>query len=385
MRICLNTLFFILLLTTTTYCSQQENILELIDRSEEGRDILNAIYLELKLSSPNLNRGNILGILTNSRQNAARNEQAQKANQASQERACKTDLHTLHRNINENEKSEFTVTRHLNSNVHALKKNQQYIDRSKEESNGYEGLRNIITSNKNKFTEYINASIANINKIITIVSSGRRFLNTAHRAAGTQAFIQVSNEYVTGLSELRVDFANTFDNVNGLRPIIASLLQTMADPQTVGKEVIRSRVLRLLHEVSKALNRRKDELEARAEGADAVFNALLTNIAENKTRVQKLQERLDAERNSLQKRQGALNDSRTRAHNITQFSQSALRIRAQQCTQAKERSARMIVSIQKAKNIVAQIEEILQERFGQLKSYFLERKMRLNVEMNSEF
>jgi hypothetical protein len=104
MRTCLNTLFFILLLTTTTLCSQQENILELIDRSEEGRDILNAIYLELKLATPNLDRGRLFEILKTSKANAARSENNQKARDARHEKACSNDLHLLHKNINENEK-----------------------------------------------------------------------------------------------------------------------------------------------------------------------------------------------------------------------------------------------------------------------------------------
>lgn len=223
--------------------------------------------------------------------------------------------------------------------------------------------------------------MGNVNKILGLVRSSKRLLKVTHKNAGGQAFIQVPNTFVTGLSEIRVDFANTFDNVKGLRPIIASLLQTMADPNNVGKEVIRTRLIRLLHEIVKSLNKAKDDLEAQLEGGQAVFDALLKNIGENKVRVQKLQERLDAERNTLNKRQSALNDSRARAHNISSFSRTALKIRAEQCTLSKERNTKMIVSIQKQKNIVAQIEEILQERFGQLKGFFLERKMRLNVDV----
>lgn len=370
------------MLTTATLCTQQ-NILELIDQSEEGRDILNAIYLELKLSNPNnLNQGKLFDILKSSKQNAQRSAANQKERVARHRKACHNDLHALHNNIAENEKSEFTVTRHLNSNVHAMKKNQQYLERSKEEFNQYEGLRNLIASNRQKFNDFVHSSIANVDKILALIASGRRLLKAAHKTAAGHAFIQIKGEFITGLSEIRVDFANTFDNINGLRPIIASLFQTMADPNNVGKEVIRSKLIRLLHEVAKALRHRRDDLEARLEGADAVFEALLKNIAENKTRVQKLQERLSGERNSLDKRQGALADSRTRAHNITHFSHVALQIRGQQCALAKERNTRVMVSIQKIKNIVAQIEEILQERFGQLKGFFIERKLRLNADMN---
>jgi len=376
MRTCLNTLFFILLLTTSTLCAQ-ENILELIDQSEEGRDVLNAIYLELKLASPELNRGVVFEILKTTKQNAARSEALQKERNARRQASCQSDKQVLGKNIAENEKSEFTVTRHVNSNVHAMKKNQQYIDRSKDEFNQYEGLRNLITANREKFSAFIKNSIDSSKKVIGMVENGRKILEAAHKAAGGNAFVQLPGHFITGLTEIRVDFANTSDNVNGLRPIIASLLQTMADPSNVGKEVIRSRVVKLLKEVSKTLNQRIDDLEARAEGADAVFEALLKNIAENKTRVQKLQERLDSERNSLSKRQGALDDSRTRAHNITSFSQVAWHIRHEQCLAQRERSTKLAVSTQKLKNIVAQIEEMLQERFGQLKGFFIERKMRL--------
>jgi len=277
--------------------------------------------------------------------------------------------------------------------LHAVKKNNQYLDRSKEEFDQYEGLRNLLNVNRQKFDDYQKRSIVNINKVIELVKNGRKLLKTQHKvaakqvvhaaatgkkaAAGKHAFIEVETEFVTGLSEIRVEFANTFDNINGLRPIISSLFQTMADTNKVGKEVIRSRLLRLLHEIINVLNKRKDDLEARSEGANAVFEALLKNCEENKTRVQKLQERLAGEKNSLNKRQGALTDSKNRAHNITHFSKIAFAVRSQQCSEMKERNAKLTVSIQKSKNIVAQIEEILQERFGQLKGFFIERKMKL--------
>ena len=73
----------------------------------------------------------------------------------------------------------------------------------------------------------------------------------------------------------------------------------------------------------------------------------------------------------------ALNDSRTRAGRITVLSQQAEEIRNSQCHRIKVRNARLHVSNQKVKNLVAQIEAILQERFGALKSFFLERKMRV--------
>jgi len=377
MRTCLNTLFFILLLTTSTLCSQ-ENILELIDQSPEGRDILNAIYLEVKIASPELNRGAVYQILQNTKRNAQRNEVEHKANLARHASSCKNDTAVLHGNMIENQRHDMTISRHLNSNNHAIGRNGKYISRALAEFNQYESLRNLITVNRERFSTFTKTSIEKSKKINELMTNAKKLLIAASKQAAGHAFIQLPSNLISGFTEIRVEFANISDNMNGLRPIISSLLQVMADPSNVGKDAIRAHLVKMLHDVKKSISQRIDELEQRLDGADAVFEALLKNIAENKTRVQKLQERLDSERVSLEKRKSVLVDARTRSANITNLSKSAIEIRHQQCANMREDSTRRVVSNQKLKNIVAQIEEILQERFGQLKGFFIERKMRLN-------
>jgi len=136
-----------------------------------------------------------------------------------------------------------------------------------------------------------------------------------------------------------------------------------------------------LKNLIKVLHRSRDRQERRNEGAQAIYEALLKNFAENKTRCNKLEQRLVSERNVLTKRQVALNDALKRARKITGLSKQAFAIRQKQCRSSKRRNARLFVKLQKMKNIVAQIEEILQERFGNLKSYFIERKAVQKVEV----
>jgi len=258
--------------------------------------------------------------------------------------------------------------------MHATTKNRQYIDRNKGEFNSYDQLSNLIVANRGKWNEWHSNSLSNMNKVLTALRRARKILRNAQRVAHGSAFIELKGEDLTALSEIRVEITSTNDEFDGLRPIITSLLQTMSEVPQIGKSEIRRRVLRVLKALIKTMQAGRDRLERRNEGAQALYEALLKNFAENKTRCQKLERRLVSERDVLVKRQVALSDSLKRARNITRLSKQVFQVRHRQCRSSKRRNARLFVRLQKMRNIVAQIEEILQERFGNMKSYFIERK-----------
>jgi FtsZ-binding cell division protein ZapB len=364
---------------TASALASQENLLDLMDQSKEGRDILNSIYLQLHTSGPNLERGKIMEVLTTAKQNADKSARRQKNKMKRHKKSCKTERALLRNHTNANERHEFTVNRHLNANKHALNKNQQFIDRSRKELDSYVSLSNLLKANRAKWNEFIRGRIGRMNTVVRLLRKARRHLLNQHKAAMGTEFIEVQAPFVQALSELRTEFTNMEDNFDGLRPIIANLMQSSTTPAVVGKNVLRSRLIKLLKTIIKTIRKRRDLLEQFNEGADSLFEALLKSFEENKTRVTKLLERLAHEKNLLEKRQGALKDGLTRAHRITVLSQQAQGIRSKQCRRVKVRNARLRVSLQKIRNIVAQIEEILQERFGKLKSFFIERRMKFDT------
>jgi len=367
---------FIMFMITASALASQENLLDLMDQSKEGRDILNSIYLELHTATPTLQRGKILEVLTTAKQNADKSQRRQKQKMKRHKSKCRAERAVLRNHTNENERHEFTVNRHLNANAHAIHKNGQFIERSKKELDSYIALSNLLKANRGKWNEFVKGRLDRMGKVVRLLRKARRHLINEHKAAMGSEFVEVKSDFITSLSQLRVEFTNTEDNFDGLRPIIANLLQSSASPQVVGKNVLRSRLIKLLKGIIKVIRKRRDLLEQHHEAADAIFEALLKSFDENKTRVQKLLERLAHEKNLLDKRQGALKDSRKRAHRITVLAHGVEEIRHRQCTRYKVRNAKLRVSIQKIRNIVAQIEEILQERFGKLKSFFIERKMK---------
>jgi DNA repair exonuclease SbcCD ATPase subunit len=280
--------------------------------------------------------------------------------------------------LNANEKHEFTINRHLNANKHAINKNAQFIARSKAEHDAYGALTNLLKANRAAWNKFVGGKLNKMNTIIKLLRKARRHLINQHKVAMGTEFVEVKPEVISALSELRVEISNIDDSFGGLRPVINSLLETMRSPPRLGKNGIRVSLIRILKSIIKSIRKRRDTLEQQNEGAKSIFEALLKSFDENMTRVNKLLERLANEKNLLQKRQGALNDSYKRAHRISVLSAKALAIRSSQCHQVTVRNAKLHVSLQKIKSLVAQIEEILQERFGKLKTFFSQRKMKFD-------
>jgi len=371
---------FLIFMITASALASQENLLSMMDQSKEGRDILNAIYLQLHTAAgPNLERGKIMEVLTTAKQNADKSSRRQGKKMKRSKKTCKTDKALLRNHTNANERHEFTINRHLNANQHALQKNQQFINRSKKELEAYVSLSNLLKANRQKWNEFIKGRMERMRNVVKLLRKARRQLINQHKAAMGTEFVEVGAEFITGFTELRAEFANIDDHFDGLRPIINNLIQTAATPVAVGKNVIRSRLIKLLKTIIKTIRKRRDLLEQFNEGADSLFEALLKSFDENKTRVTKLLERLAHEKNLLDKRHSSLKDSLTRAHRITVLAQQAQTVRGKQCRRVAVRNARLRVSLQKIRNIVAQIEEILQERFGKLKTFFMERQMKFQT------
>jgi len=367
---------FLIFMITASALASQDNLLDLMDQSKEGRDILNAIYLQLHTAGANLERGKVIEVLTTAKQNADKSVRRQKPKLKRAKKNCKAEKAVLRNHTNANERHEFTVQRHGLANKHALSKNQQFITRSQKERDAYTALSNLLKANRAKWNEFITGRINRMNKVVKALRKARRHLINQHKIAMGSEFVEIKPDLVSALSEIRVELSNIEDNFDGLKPIIASLMESAATPAVVGKNVLRSRLIKLLKTIIKTIRKRRDLLEQYHEGAEALFDALLKSFDENNGRVSKLLERLAHEKNLLEKRQTALKDAHTRAHRITVLSAKVLKIRTKQCRGTKVRYAKLFVSIRKIRNIVAQIETILQERFGKLKSFFIERKVK---------
>jgi len=344
----------------------------MIEKEPEGKQLMDALFLQVQMKGANLQQGDIYKVLKFTRDRADKLESSIEKKKKKKKALCKSDLQDFSSKVLQNQKWEFTIGRHVENNERQATRLKTYIDRVTQEQEDYQALENIIQAAWGKWKDFQLKALAALKKVLQGLKKARNSLKSLEEQG---ALVQLSegSQYFTALNEVRVDFEGNSVNLEGFRPIITKLLELMANTEAINKPLVRRKLRDVLRKISRQLRERRNEIKAINERQNAIFSALIESYKENLLRIKKLLARLNKEAEHLQKRGTELKDSNTQARKITIVSKDIFTTRKRQCIAGAERVARLYVGIQKTRNIVAQIGEILAERFGALKTFFVER------------
>jgi len=368
-------LFLLFLALTSCYCN--DSILKMIEKQNEGRELMNALFLQVKSKGANLQQGDVYRVLKFARDRADKVETDIQNRIQHNNQACTQDLKNFATKVHENQKWEFTISRHVENNERASKRLRNFMDRTQQEQNDYQALQNIIKASWTKWKNFQSTAVANLNRVRKSLNRAVSSLRLLEEQGAALLQTGENNKYLTNLNEIRVDFEGNFVNLEGFRPVIVKLLELMSNTSAVNKPLVRRKLIAVFRKISSQVEQRVDEIKAIGERQNAIFGSIIESYKENLLRIKKLLERLNNESNHLQKRGLALTDSNKQARQITLVSKSIFKTRKTQCLNYAERVSRINVSIQRTRSIVAQIAEILSERFGALKTYFVQRDLSL--------
>lgn len=348
----------------------------MIEKQPEGRQIMNALFLQIHSKGANLQQGDVFRVLKFARDRSDKTEAQIQSKLASNKKSCENDLRNFALRVHENQKWQFTMGRHVENNNRAAARLKNFIERSTQEQTDYEGLKNIILASWTNWKNFQTSALENLKKVIISLDKARHSLKMIDEQT---SFVQLSenSQYLTNLNEIRVDFEGNFVNLEGFRPVIVKLLEMMSNAKAVNKPIVRKKLRNIFRKIGAQIENRRDEIKAINERQNAMFGAIIESYKENLLRIKKLLERLNRENDHLTKRGVSLKDSRDQSLAISNLSKNIFLTRKRQCINYAGRVSKMSVSIIRTRNIVAQIAEILSERFGSLKSYFIQRDLSL--------
>jgi DNA repair exonuclease SbcCD ATPase subunit len=349
----------------------------MIEKQPEGRELMNALFLQVQSKGANLQQGDVYRVLKFARDRSDKVENDIKNRLQYNNKACTSDLKNFAQKVHENQKWEFTIGRHVENNQRASKRLRNFIDRTQQEQNDYQALENIIKASWTKWKNFQENAIDNLNRVRSSLKRARESLRLLDEQGASLVQLGENSKYLTNLNEIRVDFEGNFVNLEGFRPVIVKLLELMSNSSAVNKPLVRRKLIGIFRKISNQVEQRVDEIKAINERQNAIFGSIIESYKENLLRIKKLLERLTGENSHLQKRGLALKDSNRQARQITLVSKSIFNTRKTQCLNYAERVSKISVGIQRTRSIVAQIAEILSERFGALKTYFVQRDLSL--------
>jgi len=105
----------------------------MIEKHNEGRELMNALFLQVKSKGANLQQGDVYRVLKFARDRADKVETDIQNRIQHNNQACTQDLKNFATKVHENQKWEFTISRHVENNERASKRLRNFMDRTQQE------------------------------------------------------------------------------------------------------------------------------------------------------------------------------------------------------------------------------------------------------------
>lgn len=363
----LSATFLILLIVPFTFCSTE--YLEMIQKTPEGKEILDTLLIQSKLLGANLDVGAVRAVLTTFQKGdaSARNATAEINARFTQE--CEHSKAALIANLDESRSKAHVLERHNNAATRNLKRNDLKVERAQEEYDNYVKFQGIMKINKDSWTDFYSKVSENykiIQGLLQQIGSALRHLN---RAGENTAFVELPADYHTTLNQVKIQIVGDFDSVEELKPILTNMLEVMADSKAVQKPSVRGVLRRLFDEVSERFRDRVEQLEDENEFQVSMFDNFEKSFIANAANAKKTLDIVVKAKDKLAKKTEQIGQAITIAASITQKAENILSLKVNECLFFEEGKKHFSIKKNKVRSIISALTDIVNNRFPVLHSF----------------
>jgi len=347
----------------------------MIDKSQEGREILNNLFIQTKMMGAQLDIKTVRGLLTFTEDTVKQESKNAQVAYAAYVADCTTDAKALTAVLREHQAGELTLKRHLEATRRNIQRRGVFKKRAQEEHDNYKSFEGYIKENEAAWKDfYANAikNFADVKAFIEKVGESLRALGLkANEVTGT-AFVELPESYELSLAELSTEFEN-FDSEIEIKPILSNLLEIMADKDAVkNREVIRT-LKNLFHTLIELLRERQESLENENEHNVNLFSSLVKSFHDNVTRGDNTLAHIDSSIKDLDTKVVKLGVRASKAEELTEKAGTILKLRLEECHGFKQYEHFNTVRAAKMVSIIGELNNIVRDSFSGLSSYFIQR------------
>jgi len=347
----------------------------MLDNTPEGKEVLDALFIQTKLMGDNLDAASLRQFLNNNYKRVQNEKAETVAHHKKRSAECKSDLKQLAAFLHEHEDRQLELKRRVEFVKRASKVNRGFLDRADEELSNYKKFAEYIHKNKEAWSNYYKTVTANFANISNILKSALSALRPKKGAA----FVEVednSDVFSTNLAEIRLQVEATDAEFVGMGPILSNLVEIMAN--AVDKSEVREKVKDFIHTLITNVRDRLEEIEEENEHQSALFDHLEKTFNENVKRSEKSVEVLKATAKGIDARSTTITESHAHSVDLTDRVQKIHDIRHEECAHYHSGNHSAQIRREKVRSIITQVEEIIVNQTSGLKSFFLQREMRQN-------
>jgi hypothetical protein len=364
------TLFLICLILPISLA--QEDILNLIDKTPEGKELLDHLFIQTKLMGNSLDINALGSFLRTNRDRLAAESKVTIALAASEVASCKADKLALGNLLHNHQSRELSLRRQLAAVKRTSKRADNHVERATEELNNYKKFSHFIQNNKAGWNKYYNTYKGSVEASRKIFS---RILATTKKMSGA-SFVELPADYQTSLAQVKMEVESTEFDFLGMGPVVANLMEIMSNSEAMVKPQVVLRVRGLVESIQEAQNEKWEGVEEENEHQSALFEHLEKAFNENVERSNKELDGVKAASDGLARRVAALTAAADHANNLATRTESIRHLRGSECRKLKNGNRFSYVRVGKINAIISQLQDILTTKSSGLKSFFVQREMK---------
>jgi len=360
-------IFLILLLAQLAVSSK--DAMTIFDESQEGKQILDSIFLQTTIQGDTLNVHSVNAMLNSFDQQLSDEKKERNANLAVSKRDCKKDINNLKNSFHDLVTRALTTGRHLTEAKGRDKRRQTFWRRAGDELRIYRTFLGYVRKNGEALAAFYKQTNGNIKRGIELLS--RIDIHVGNLKGS--ALIELPGTYKSNLAQITEEFELTYDDFGGMRAIISNVLQIAQKP-AIRKESVRQRIHTLIRHIQERLEDMRNQLEQENEHQNGLFESLHSLFKDAVERAKKVVKDLAKNSASAQKNIALLNAATQHAESIANRAKSIVEQRSNECQENFRTYSYAEKQREKLLSAIGNLRDILVDRWGSFAKTLGERR-----------
>jgi len=365
-------LFFALLISAQVAFSQTDEI-AMIQKSQEGTEVLNHIYLQVAAQGAEMNvesvRAVLRGIENGVRSNIAVSEQDTKVVEAE----CKSVIGQARERMSDLVRRATTVARRHRMADAAHKATAILHSRAEEEVAGLRKQKEMMQTNIKNWANFWRIEVASYKKVRGLISTVQSHIGTMKKSTKQTALIELPHAYRTALAQVKVEFAGDYSELNGLRPIITNLLSIVEDKKNLNNDVVMEKANGLFSAIREYLNDQQNRYSEENTHQNALYGAAIQLFGSAVERASKIVERLTGTIVEGDKQITYLAAQHSAADQFVQQATSVVNDFLRGCAAKQDARQLLVVNSQRFLDVIDQVRVTINDRWHAAATFFMER------------
>lgn len=365
----ISALFLVLLIAPIAY--SQTDILELIQKTDEGKEVFDSIYLDVTLSG-DLN-SSLVGSRLRTLSNAARSQRTElSAAGKANKKECRNTLRHLNARYHDFNERVASTGRILSGTRKLRARRATLLSRAEEERGHEVRFANMNAENRagwRNFWKHVTGGAKAVNAIIARIATQVSFLHRKHRSS---ALIELPASYNNALNEISSDFEKINDKLGGFRPIVENLLEIVKSPKHLRLRNTRKSVRRLLAKLSEWFHDQTNVYSEENEHQEGLFDGVATLFQDAVSRSNgAIKHLVSLQKGSDHKIKWLEAHVRGSTH-LSNMARELVDHKSNECRHINDLVHRGKLRYSRIIAAAGQVQEVIVDRFGALRGFFVQ-------------